>query len=234
MKQPQRYFNFPIQLINGFLDNHLKCLNELYCYSVYAHSLKLNNADELIRVELSANYFGMQSHNYKNVLVNGKELYNSIDVKSPKAGLSVKVWFDFYKNEKTEFEKVSLLAFLALKSILQNKSYCKVTNEYLLSRMNGNAKSGSFSLLPESLKVYANEYQTKKIKRELCSNWGLVTYSRYTRGFYVSFSMSLDSLVLQAEKRRLSNQSKALKSKEDEAVKKALYSLGINTTNARP
>lgn len=234
MKQPKRYFNFPIQLINGFLDNHYKCLKDIYHYAAYAHSVKMYNDHELIRVEKSSNYLGVKQETYNDVLLNGKKLYNSIDIKSPKTGLSVAVWFDFYKNEKTEFEKVSLLAFLALKSILQNKSYCKVTNEYLLSRMNGNAKSSSFSLLPESLKVYANEYQTKKIKRELSNNWGLITYSRYTRGFYVSFSMNLDSLVLQAEKRRLSNQSKELKSKEDEAVKKALYTLGINTTNTRP
>lgn len=225
-----RYFNFPVQLLKNFLADTKGCLSDISNYAIYENSLKLTNDTFMERLDASANYFEINFGDLNLAGERGKKLYNSIDVKSPKVGLNLAIYWDFYKNEKTEFEKVSLLAFLALKSIVQKKPYCKVVNVFWLSRMSGNVKSSPFDELPETIRKYANEYQTKKLKRELMHNWGLVSYSRYTRGFYVSFSMNLDNLVFQAEKRRSSNKEKTRKLLEQEAVNKALIKLGV----ARP
>jgi len=78
--------------------------------------------------------------------------------------------------------------------------------------------------LPSIIQKYANEYQTVKIKNELRS-WGLVTYSRYTRGFYVSFILDLNALVIAAEGKRKSTKEKQYKQHEKEVVKAVLMSL---------
>ena len=140
--------------------------------------------------------------------------------------IHLSIYWDYRNNEKTEFDKVCLLAFLGIKSIIQNKAYCKIDNRFLLARMDGKAKSVDFPALSKCIGKYANEYQTKKIKSALRNSWGLCTYGRYTRGFYVSFSMNLDSLVFEAEKRRKSTKEKQHKKLENEAVKKALLKLG--------
>jgi hypothetical protein len=233
MSKDLRYFNFPIQLISGFMANPNKCLSDIANYAVYEHSLKMNNSKELERFEVSADYYGIKFSNTKNSLSNGKLLYNSIPTKSPKVGLSTQIYWDFYKNDKTEFDKICLLGFLALKSIVQKKACCKTNNKLWLARMDGKKTIKEFSDLSSSIAKYNNEYQTVKIKNDLRINWGLITYSRYTKGFYISFKINLDSLVYYAENNRTSNKIKQLKASNKLALDKALLRIN-NTTNARP
>lgn len=75
--------------------------------------------------------------------------------------------------------------------------------------------------LSEQILKYNKEYWFRKIKPELILNWGLKYYSRYTRGFYVSFKLSLEDLVFVAEKRRKSTKEKQLKKDIDDAIAKA-------------
>lgn len=93
--------------------------------------------------------------------------------------------------------------------------------------MSGKSKSvNDWKELPEHIYKYCNEYQTsKKIIPALREAWGLVYYSRYTRGFYVSFTLTLDQLVYEAEKRRKTVKDKQRKEQEKEAVKKAMERL---------
>lgn len=228
MKAEVKYFNFPIQILEGFLNNPKKVLGDISDYALYAHSLKLENGTDTQRINASAKFFGLKLYSASETIVNGRTLFNSIEERSPKVGINISIFWDYYKNDKTEFEKVCLLAFLAIKSILQNKTYCKVVNAYWLSRMAGlTASCKDLAVLPPEIFKYSNEYQTKKIKNALKLSWGLKTHSRYTRGFYVSFSLTLDSLVLEAEKRRQSTKEKAYKRLESEAIAKAHLKLGI-------
>ena len=91
--------------------------------------------------------------------------------------------------------------------------------------MDGKSKSCEFDNLTKEIRKYANEYQTKKIKYELRDGWKLIHYSRYTRGFYVSFKLTLQELVYEAEKRRKSFRQKKQKEVEKEALKRALKRL---------
>ena len=226
MEKNKEFLNFPIQLLAGFLTDYFKVLNDISNFAIYENSLKLEFGSDLNKMKASASQFGMTLPDIARNLANGKSLYNSISGSSPKVGLSLPMFWDFYKNDKSEFEKACFLAFLAIKSIIGNKAYCKVTNHYLWARMDGktNTIESLEDLTPEVMK-YANRYQTENIKNELILNWSLIYYSRYTRGFYVSYKLSLEDLIFEAEKRRKSMKEKVQKSIQKEALKKAMERL---------
>jgi hypothetical protein len=225
-KSKEKYFNFPIQLLEGFIMNSNKVLTNISNYSIYEHTLKLEFGTDLQKMKDSASFYNMTLGSVKNSLGSGKMLHESIPTNSPKVGLNLSIFWDFYTNEKTEFDKVCLLAFLGIKSILGKQSYCKATNLFLWSRMDGKTNAIVEVLtLSNEVRKYANEYQTKKIKTALRNNWGLVTYARHTRGFYVSFILDLKKLITEAEKRRISTKEKQYKEKEKQLLKEVLEQL---------
>ena len=209
----KKYFNFPIVLLEGFLIDHKKCLNNILDYAMYAYCVQYDIDD----IKRAARFFGVTLGNEFRTYHNGNELFDSIPEGLPKVGISTDIFFDYYKNEKSEFQKVTLLAFLAIKSVLQNKSYCKLNNNYLFARMDGKSHSiKNDSELSKELLKYKNDYRSVKIKNELILIWGLVHYAYYVRGFYVSFKMSLEDLIFKVEKNKKSN-----KLKEQKEIEKA-------------
>lgn len=230
MKTDEKYFNVPIQLFSGFMVDSLKCLNNVFDYAIYEHSLKLNGT-QTERFKAACKWHEVTPGNESESISNGRETVLNADKNSPKVGISKTMWFDFYQNDKSDFEKICLLGFLAMKSIIQNHPYAKIDNKFWLSRMDGNAKTiKDFRELSSVLIPYANDYQTVKIKTELRNNWGLTTYSRHTRGFYVSFDLTIEQLVFEAEKRRKSTIDKQHKEREKEAIKAANKKLYSNTS----
>ena len=195
-----KYFNFPIQLLKGMLLNKQRTLEDIFDYSVYARSLKFyySNSDEKFTKALE--YYGVTVENKAESRKNGRGLMNNTyPGSSPMTGMSVHMYFDFYENDKSEFEIVCLLAFLSLKSIVGNKRYAKTNNLFLLSRMDGNTKAvkSPEDLSPE-IREYNTHYRMRKIKDTLDNNWGLKTYSNHMRGFYFSFEISPADLVYEA------------------------------------
>ncbi|SNB04137.1 hypothetical protein [Flavobacterium psychrophilum] len=226
----EKYLNFPIQLLVGFMIDTRKVLNDIIDYAVYQNSLKLELGTDLEKIKTSASFYNMTLGNNKNTFDNGKMLYNSLPENSPKVGLSISMFWDFYKNDKSEFDKICLLAFLGIKSILGTKSYCKVTNLYLWARMDGKTNTiVEVSELSNEVRKYANRYQSENIKNELILNWHLIYYSRFTRGFYVSLKMTLEDLIFEAEKKRKSIKENQYKQLKNEALKKALDRLKTTT-----
>jgi len=221
----EKYFNFPVQLLVGFMDDSLKCLNKVFDYAVYQHSLKLEGT-QTERFKAACKWYGVTAGDNSKSIADGKELIDNTPVNSPKVGLSLSLFWDFYKNEKSDFDKICLLGYLAIKSILQTKPYWKLDNKFWLSRMDGKVKAVSeIWELSGSICRYSTEYQTVKIKNELRNNWGLITYSRYTRGFYVSYTLTIEQLVFEAEKQRKSVKERQYKEREKEAIKEALKRL---------
>src|ERR1035437_2016288 len=141
-----KYLNAPIGLYKGFIDNSNKCLDNVFDYAIYQHSLKLTGTQP-VRFNTACEWYGVTSGNNSKSIANGKELNESIHNKSPKVGISLKMFWEFFGSDKSEFEKVCLLAHLAIKSILKDKSYFKLTNNYWLARMDG--KSCSVTSLNE-------------------------------------------------------------------------------------
>ena len=94
--------------------------------------------------------------------------------------------------------------------------------------MAGNNKPGE--PIPDGILKYNNRYQLDKIKLDLQLNWGLKLYGNHTRGFYVSFSMSLESLIKQAELRRKKYKLKGLQRQKEDAKKAVLLAIKGNST----
>lgn len=221
----EQYFNFPIQLLEDFLTNDMRCLNNICDYAVYKHSLTYLESRQEDRIKLSASSFSLTMGSVKNTARNAKNILSIIPDKSPMVGINITIFWDFYKNDKTEFEKVCLLGFLAFKSILGDKGCCKTTNKYWFSRMSGSVKSVEIESMHDVIQKYhTRRYQTK-IKTALENNWGLKEYSFHTRGFYISFRLSIDDLVKYAEDRRESTKEKQLKQAKKDARNK--YKRGV-------
>ncbi len=228
----QLYFNFPVELLKGFFGNKKECLKDALYFSIYSHSLKLDADTPYKRFLCSEKYFGVKLADREDAFRQGELLYDSFASNTPKTGIERNMFWDFYENEKADIENASLLAFLALKSIIGVKPYTKATNLYLWARMDGkNSTISDVNELSDELKGFANRYKTDLIKVELQNNWGLKMYSRYTRGFYVSFTMDLTDLIFQAEKKRKSRKEKELKQKRNDAYKIAMEKLNKEEFN---
>lgn len=221
-----RYCNFPIQLLQGFLRDSEKCLEDVMIYAIYAHSTKLELGDEVKTIESAAKYLGIEIEDAVEVFHKGQALHEKLPKKSPHVGLRIPILFDFYHSKKSEFEKLSLLAFLSIKSILGDKAYCKMVNLFWFSRMDGKIKSvQGYHELSSELQKYGKEYWTRKIKIHLTTYWGLKTYALHTRGFYVTFKLDKESLIFEVEKRRLSYLQKKEAMETKETLKKVLEKL---------
>lgn len=226
-----KFLNFPVPLLQDAFRNIPATMNNILNYAGYKHTLKLHGSDSK-KMEDAGSYFGIEWGNTLKSYRNGETLYNSIPENSPMAGINRDVCFDFYKNPKTPDEIAVLLAFLAIKSIIGIKPYCRVTNAYLIARMAGYAKIEDIPHpLPQPLAQYNTRRKLDKIKNELQLNWNVNIYSRYTRGFYVSIDnkFELNKLVFEAEKRRKSTKEKQLKQRNDEARELALSLLNLKT-----
>lgn len=102
----EKYFNFPIQLLEGFMKNDTKnILNNISDYVIYENSLKLFHGSSLEKIITCADEYNIKLGNNKKTYENGKELYNSLPINSPRAGIKLSIWWDFYENDKTEFDK---------------------------------------------------------------------------------------------------------------------------------
>ena len=211
-----RYLNFPIALLSNFTKGEIsRCfsLSKIIDYGLYYNSLMFDGYDPEIEDDFysqSVCYLGIKiredsMHDAEDrSFMNGLNLYEVYGDDKPMTGISVPVLLNYQDNHKTEFEDMCLLAFLALKSIVQTKPYCKITNAYWLSRMAGFDTTQEVSQLPKSIQNFNTEYYLRKIKNELEDSWGMTWYGRYTRGFYVSFKLDKKELMFQVEKKRKS------------------------------
>lgn len=223
-----KYLNFPVQLLQDAFRDIRQTMDDVMNYAGYAHTLKLEHGSNEKKMEDAGRYFGMTWGNARRSYERGKTLNDSIPQNSPMTGINKDVCFDFYDNHKTPDEIAVLLAFLAIKSIIGVKPYCKVTNGYLLARMAGMAKAEDLPRpLPEPLAQYSTRRKLDKIKSELQLNWNVNIYGTHTRGYYVSIDNKFDmnKLAFEAEKRRKSTKEKLLKQRKDEARQKALSKL---------
>ena len=231
-----RFFNFPIQLLEDFLDDPVDKLEKIAMYSIYTYSKDLEHREGLEGFKLGCQYFDVTYNDYEKAYTFGMNLYDlyNLDHNSyrksykekgnPMVGINKDTWWQFKEDRKTDFEKVTLLAYLGIKSILQDKAYCKISNNFWLSRMFGSAKVlPDYLLKLGELGKYNNHYQFRKLKSELERSWGFVTFTG--RGTNWSDTMSIDDLTFQILKRRKGQKDYDIKRKKKEAIEKALIKL---------
>ncbi len=216
-----KFFNFPIDLMR-IAPEVVKFCNDVMDYCIYVHSLKLDGPNAM---RDAANYFGVILGNINRSVKNGRELYNSISLPAPMTGISKDLLFTFYKEHKTDHEIAVLMAFLAIKSILGKKSYCRITNDFLLCRMDGFRSKDEWIELSDYLKRYTTRRGMNNLKIDLQQYYGLKIYARYTRGFFVSFTLSMEELIKEVEIKRKKYQEHHMRGQLSTAVTKVLNEL---------
>ena len=226
------FFNFPVSLLRPAFINVQKVCKDIIDYAIFKHSETLQG-NPTKRIKDSAKYYGIIPGNISQMIENGKMLYQSTPDKTAMTGIGKSLLFEYYKNDKSDFEIALLLSFLAIKSILVKKSYCRITTDYLLCRMAGYNSKTEMKELPEGLKRYQFRYHQDNLKLELKQSFGLKIYGRYTRGFFVSFDLTFEQLIKEVEMKRKRYIEKTQRGEQSKAVKKVLlefYSTNTITT----
>lgn len=206
------YLNAPIDIYKGFLVDSKAVLFNVAAYACYefmtAQGCDFKDAQE---------YFGLSFGDLNHAENKGQQLFTALPRKTAFVGISKAVWLDYLQNDKTELQRGCLLAHVAIRSIIGSKKYCKLTNELMLSRMDGSNKTlNSFS--PE-IEQYNNHYQCNKIRTELELSWGLVTVSG--RGVFCSYQLTLNALNLEVERNKKAYLIKQLQQDKKEAKEAA-------------
>jgi hypothetical protein len=218
-----RYLLFPIELLQN-TDIQEVCRNA-FKYSIYRKAIDYavpNEKINIVHIQKAMEYFNLNVNDLDNRLKKGRELFDTFSFRNPMVSINKNIMIDF-ENTKSDFEVSTFRAYCAIRSILGKKPYCKATNDYLLARMQGFTSVAEFMGMNKSEPI--GRYQLDKIKLELQTNWGLIYYSRQTRGFYISYRITLENLILKAEQKRQSNKVKKLKELKSEAFKKAMDKL---------
>ena len=217
----QKFFNFPIMMMQGVLEgwkDKKEFLKDLLYYHIQSHAEKLEDLNEY---EETSEQLFRRSAEYWNVTMEGSvssrlqravSLIEDFGGARVFVGISTDVFWNFYNNEKTQFEWECLAAFLALKSILGNKTFCKSNNALLYARMSGYESADVNS-------ITLSRFHRDKIILKLELEWNLKYYSRYTKGFYFGFDTTLQDLIFFAEDRRESFKAKELKKSKAEILK---------------
>ena len=214
----KRYFNFPIELLAGFMNNTNVVLGNIFDYCIYKYM-----HDKKCCVEDAEKYFGVKTGNHNKSIDNGEKIYKMVKdkrltgINESSAG---DLFWSFYKNNKSDFDKAVLLAFLAVKSIVGNKQYYKLTNQNIwFNRIAG--QDDDCETLPKEIAKYCTRYQFDKIKIELNESYKVSIYAYHTRGQYVSLKMSIEELAQVAESRKHKTMKRKIVNKTKDAYLKS-------------
>ncbi len=221
-----QYLNFPVTLLEDFMSDFDGVMNIIFNYSIYERNLKYSHLQEDVRVKKIAKELNYKDVNFiKDNLNTSKDLYNYFKDNNARTGLKVSLFWEYLKEDKTDFEKICLLGFLAFKSIIGDKLYTKTNNALWLSRMAGSEKTlKDLNALPDKIKQFNTRRKLDKIKTELRENWSFEHYGYYSRGYYISFKVTLEKLIYEVEKNKNKNKAKQrvkeVKNVRDEVLKK--------------
>ncbi len=223
------FFNFPISMLSGFMTNSYLTLDAIFDFCIWKRYEKNEDIDEVKK------YFHVTIGNESKTLKNGKELSNKYGNNGcPWTGIGGDLFWTYYKNDRSDFDKATLLAFLAIKSLIGQKPYYKVTNQSVIfKRMAGYKESEKFNI-PKEIKKFTTRSRFDRIKLELKEKWNVVIYANHVRGMYISTTLSLEELAMQAEKNKLRTRQKIQIHAAEEARKKAVEILAAEYPKPQP
>lgn len=188
MKKKDGYIFFPLILLKDAINNINASIDNIINYCFYCNTQIYHKYENEVRhsLDIDINKFNL-------CLEKGKFIYESIPDTTVKVSIRKEVIWNYYNTDKTEYEIVLLIAFSALKSIIQRQTYKKITNKYLLSRMSFCNKTTN--QIEDYLIKYNTRYYLDKIKKDLELHWHLKIYGENMRGFYVSFELNRKDLI---------------------------------------
>ena len=131
----ERFFNFPIQMMQGVLEGWKdkdEFLRDLLYYHIQSHAEKLEDLNEYEETEeqrfkRSAEFWGVKmSGNIERSYERGAELLEEFEKSKVFVGISTEIFWNFYQNEKTQFEWECLVAFFSVKINLRQEDLLQV------------------------------------------------------------------------------------------------------------
>jgi len=186
----------------------------------------------MIRTQRAAKYLGVSPLKLDDFVRNGKRLVEE-HLLAPKTSMATTIIWDYRNNEKSEFQVASLMAFAAIRSILQVKAHCKTNKSLILARMFGYNTIKAMEAEPPC--PYRDKYRKRwhmdKLIRELEHNWGLKTFSDHCRGMYVAFGkVDYKTLARVHEEKKIKTKEIALRKQKKEALLAAREELNRELT----
>ena len=227
------YFTFPIVLLKILHEDHRSFADNAITWTVYNYAeTKLHGLPESERVQMALSKYGVETGNLARWIRDAKRIHKDMECSKVMTSIEKKTLFDFLENDKSDAEVDELLGFAALRSIIGTKTYCRITENYWLSRMAGEERTvKDLDRLPDRIKALSgkkNEYQFNKLRASLRHRWGLKIYSRRgVRGWYATFKpeWSLKRLAKHIELKLESNREKKYRAELKAAQSEALTTL---------
>lgn len=218
---------------NGFSNNTFDPEFEMeQILKIFETELEFKNkVIEFYQMHLSYNSLGIKG-NIERCLEIAKEIEKQIPSSEPFPMISKSLLFEFRDKEKSEFELVQFVAYIAVRSILGQKTFVKTNKKHIVSRIFGYA---SCKCLPDDnnpeltglMNKYSQRYHLDKVILSLELNWEVITYSNNVRGMYVSLKnkINMEDLALIVETKKQKNRIELLKQEKKQAKEKALQKI---------
>ena len=222
-KKKLEYYNFPIQLLNGFMDDPTASLEKITAYNIYYWSYEWEDeTSKSIPLDRVLEFLRLSNNEYMRDLWRlGEMVYNSTPHQSPTVGIRRDVLIDYWTNieSKSKYELIALVAHLALKSIIGKSRWKKVHYDFWFSRMDGSPKRISKSDFSHSIAEFYTSYKKRKIRDILELHWNLQWVKSGNknlnfRGLIVSYKMTHIELYEKAVSLKEDSQLKKMKNKK--------------------
>jgi hypothetical protein len=140
-------------------------------------------------------FYGMKK-GFKDIFDWAMEMEKQIPPKSPMVMIGQDKLREFYSEEKTELEIMTFAVYLAIRSILGTKKFCRTTKEMILARAFGFRNMEELAKNPPALfEKYSNRYWIDKVLSEVSGGgWNIHVYStkKGLRGLYIGAGISAD------------------------------------------
>ena len=226
------YMNFPISFLEEAFEDIKNTINNIMHYAIYKHSRSLKIGTEKEKMKDASLFFSTTLGNTEDAILGAKKSISTKNLKTPNVSINMTILWDFYEADKNEFDIACFCAFCAIKSIIGNKEYAKTNKSLITARMFGFSTLEVSGFIPETFisklkDKYCNRYHIDKVLLTLQTDWGLKLYSDHSRGFYLSFSKSLEDLAIICIEKKTKSKAKLLTEEKAKAKEAALKKLGL-------
>lgn len=118
----------------------------------------------------------------------------------PLVSIKKDMMFDYYQNNKTDYEKALFAMYAGIRSIIGNKDFAETTGSMIKCRMFGAKNSTELESILKDKKVFAaykqytTDYHYKKMLKELVARGFLMSEIGYNRRTFVSCKLDMKGL----------------------------------------